>query len=618
MRIVGVAVLLALGLAAPAAAQSKGSPPGDARARMEAQIRAFKREKASRTPAQRKISSRLLYASRMRRGLPVAEGVPTLRSRVPWAADGTTLVDLRADVSQALLDAIAAHGGRVESAHERYGAVRAHLPADALESIAARADVRNIRPADLAFLRKVDTSEGDVAHRADDLRALESVDGSGVMVGVLSDGVGGLAARQSTGDLPPVVTILPDQEGSGNEGTAMLEIVYDLAPGASLAFATAFTGEANFATNILALQAAGADVIVDDVGYFAEAVFQDGIIAAAIDTVTAAGVVYVAAAGNDGNLSAGTAGVWEGDFVDSGSVFAGSPLHQFAPGAADTIITADTDNVFTLKWSDPLGTAANDYDFYLFDDTGTTVLDPAVDIQDGIGDDDFPIEQISSMGFDDTGNRLAVVKYSGADRVISVNTHGGELEFATASQIFGHPGARGALAVAATDWILAGGAGGEFDGSESVQFFSSDGPRRVHLEEDGTPITPGNFSSTGGELRGKPDVTGADCVSTATPGYGVFCGTSAAAPHVAGIAALLFELGGGGTTGDDVRDAIEQGTLDIEAPGHDRDSGHGIVESVAAAAVLLPEPAAAAMLGAGALLVAGLARRRRSRGGLPT
>jgi hypothetical protein len=612
LRITGVAALLALALAVPAAAQTKVPPPLGARA--QAQIRALQHEKASRTPAQRKIASRLLHASRMRRGQPVAEGIPTLRSRVAWAADGTTLVDLRADVSPALLDAIAAHGGRVVSAFARYGAVRAHLPAAALEAIAARADVKSLRPADLAFVRKVDTSEGDVAHRADDLRVLESVDGSGVTVGVLSDGIGGLGGRQGTGDLPVPVTILPGQNGTGSEGTAMLEIVYDLAPGASLMFATAFTGQANFATNILALASAGADVIVDDVGYFAEPVFQDGIIAAAIDTVTAAGVLYVSAAGNDGNLSSSSSGVWEGDFVDSGSVFSGNPLHLFALGAADTVVTADSPDVFSLKWSDELGASGNDYDLYLFDDTGNTLLDSSVNFQDG---DDDPYEEISSMGFDDSGNRLAVAQYVGATRVLSLNTHGGELEFSTASQLFGHPGARGAMAVAATDWILAGGAGGEFDGSESVQFFSSDGPRRVHYEEDGTPITPGNFSSTGGELRAKPDVTAADCVSTSTPGYGVFCGTSAAAPHVAAIAALLLELGGGGTTAADVRDALEQGTLDIGAAGHDRDAGHGIVEAVAAAAVLLPEPGAAAMLGAGALLIAGLERRRRRSRGSP-
>ena len=59
----------------------------------------------------------------------------------------------------------------------------------------------------------------------------------------------------------------------------MLEIVHDLAPGADLYFATAFNGQAQFATNIEALCDVGADVIVDDVYYILEAAFQDDLIA---------------------------------------------------------------------------------------------------------------------------------------------------------------------------------------------------------------------------------------------------------------------------------------------------------------------------------------------------
>ena len=98
--------------------------------------------------------------------------------------------------------------------------------------------------------------------------SLYGVTGAGIGIGVLSNGVDTLAARQASGDLP-AVTVLPGQAGTGDEGTAMLEIVHDLAPGANLFFATASGGQAQFAANIEALCTAGAKVIVDDVFYVA-------------------------------------------------------------------------------------------------------------------------------------------------------------------------------------------------------------------------------------------------------------------------------------------------------------------------------------------------------------
>jgi subtilisin family serine protease len=88
--------------------------------------------------------------------------------------------------------------------------------------------------------------------------------------------------------------------------------------------------------------------------------------------------------------------------------------------------------------------------------------------------------------------------------------------------------------------VDAGGRTTPFTGSESLEPFSSDGPRRIFYNPDGTAITPGNVSSTGGRVRLKPDITAADGVATATPGFADFHGTSAAAPHAAAIAALLL------------------------------------------------------------------------------
>src|SRR5258708_32289749 len=164
----------------------------------------------------------------------------------------------------------------------------------------------------------------------------------------------------------------------------MLEIVHDLAPGAQLYFATAFTSLTGFATNIKALRSAGCDIIIDDVAYFVESPFQDGqapgvtstfnsgAIAQAVKDVTAAGAVYFSSAGSSGRLNAGTSGTWEGDFVDGGTAagpLAGAgELHSFGTNTFDVLLA--TGFVNTLTWSDPLGGSMNDYDLYLLSSDG--------------------------------------------------------------------------------------------------------------------------------------------------------------------------------------------------------------------------------------------------------
>ena len=135
-------------------------------------------------------------------------------------------------------------------------------------------------------------------------------------IGVLSDSNDFLEDSIAKGELPADVTTLPGQDGrpGSGEGTAMLEIVHDLAPGAKLFFATAFASATSFADNIRALRAAGCDIIVDDIIYFSESPFQDGEIAKAVEDVTADGALYFSSAGNSGNANDGTSGVWEGDF----------------------------------------------------------------------------------------------------------------------------------------------------------------------------------------------------------------------------------------------------------------------------------------------------------------
>ena len=574
------------------------------------QIEALLAKKEERTPSQRKVSSQLLSAGRETPERPTtAARKDTADTDAP---EGLVTVDIRADVTPEVLSRIRDLGGIVVNSVPRYRSIRAQLPPAAVEPLAKLDAIQTIRPGDKArtrgqmsalppvarsdgpdtpVTRKDDTSAGDAAHRASSARRTHGVTGSGIGIGVISNGVRTLADRQASVDLPARVNVLPGQEGRGDEGTAMLEIVHDLAPGAELYFATGVGGQAQVAANIEALCEAGADVIVDDVGYFLEAAFQDDLFAQGVNAATADGCFYFTAGGNDGNLNDGTSGVWEGDYT------AGSPLmvegetagvrHDFGGGMEGNPLSGagffGSAGPIVLQWADPLGASSSDYDLFLINEDGDVVAS-STDTQDGTQD---PIESIS---FGRSSNTLVVVKASGADRYLRLQAIDGRLEIATAGTLYGHSAAENAVSVSAVDVRTAAGSGKVFNGTESVTRGNSDGPRRIFFEPDGTPITAGDFSETGGEVLRKPDLTAASCVSTATPGFSPFCGASAAAPHAAAIAALMVEGAGGPkhVAKKALLRAMNGSALDIEAEGFDRDAGAGILMApgaVGAAAV---------------------------------
>ena len=551
------------------------------------QISALIGEKDTRTPAQLKMDSQLLYALKQSRGQTMAPGVPTLQF-LPTAEtnglfNGLFKVDIDATVSSNLLAAITQAGGIIENSVPQFDAIRAGIPLPLAEQLAGRPDVRFVRVADKGHTHtgSVD-SEGDITQTADLARAAFGVDGAGVKVGVLSDSVDHLAQSQATGDLPTDLTVLPGQSGvpGTGEGSAMLEIVHDLAPGASLYFAAGLNGQANFAQNILNLRAAGCDIIVDDIGYFAEPPFQDGIIARAVNTVTADGALYFSSAGNEGNKTHGTSGTWEGDFLDGGP--AGTPvngrngnIHDFGNATLFNTATGFGGGAF-LFWADPLAASTNDYDLFVLDANGTTVLGASTTAQTGTQN---PIEGL--IGNLSPGLRVVVVKVSGDVRFLHLDTIGGQLQVNTAGQGRGHAAATNSFSVAAVDIAhafpnpFAGG------GQDPVENFSSDGPRRVFFQQDGTPITPNNFTNTGGTVRQFPVIASSDGVSTSVPGFQPFFGTSAAAPHAASIAALVKSLNSG-LTPTEIRNILTSTALDIEAFGVDNDSGSGLLMALAA------------------------------------
>lgn len=585
-----------------------------------AQIQAILLEKATRSAEENKLDSNLLYGMRavQRRNAGFARTEPSyvasfMQQHV--AADDAVQVSIQGTFGDDLPGQLMAIGSRDVKGSVLHGEIIARVPIADLLAIAARADVRfiglvdpgasgryfpsadeqRVRLADLPReIAKIGSanSQGVVAHAADKSHST-GITGTGIKVCVLSDGVNSLLARQTSGDLPASVDVVAGQAGSGDEGTAMLEIIYDMAPGATLGFATAQGGQPQMAANIQTLRNAphNCNIIVDDWTYFLEPPFQEGTIAQAVTTVTASGALYFSDAANSGNLAHGTSGTWEGDFVNGGAVAAPivetGTLHSFGANNYNTFTGYNTSFCFTvLSWSDPMGASNNDYDLFILNSTGTSVLFQSTTRQSGTQNPQEFVNNCTNL----TGARIVVVNYQGtaATRALRIDTERGRLAVATNGNTFGHNGGVNTITTAAVNVATAGG--GVFAGGAAnpVESFSSDGPRRLFYTPAGVAITPGNvlFGTNGGTVLNKVDIAAADGVTTTTPGFTTFFGTSAAAPHAGAIAALAWSAKPTATAAA-IRSALVGSALDNEAAGWDVAGGAGIVMAPASVRAML-------------------------------
>ena len=558
--------------------------------------------KASLTPAEQKLSTNLILASRLSKGTLSANMVRYARA-LTADASGKFAVEVKGSKTSSFLDSASglqmSEGSTPQSAI-RTGRYSARVTQAQLLKLVQQSDVTFVHEAGLRHTNTGSvTSQGYVAMGANKVIPT-GVTGSGIRVGVLSDSAypAQVASLIASGDLPSDTVVVPGQAGpadnSGeNEGTAMMEIIHDLAPDAKLFFASAFNGEDSFAANILTLRNTyGCDIIVDDVSYSDEPAFQDGEIAQAVDAVTASGALYFSSAANSGNLTSGTSGTWEGDFSVGGisptsiTTNEGTAvvLNNFgtaaAPQAYDVLTAATTDIV--LHWSDADGASGNDYDLFLLNAAGTSITTFSTDRQTGTGN---PIEELYTGKTFATGSRVVVALYSGLPRAMHIDTERGRLSIATSGATIGHNAGASTFSAAAVYWQAAHRGVMAFTGGTTNpdETFSSDGPRKIFYNPDGSPITPGNFlfSTLGGKTLIKPDAAGADGVVVRTTGFNPFYGTSAAAPHLAAVAALV-KSANPSLTNTQIRNILTSTALDNMEPGVDRDSGYGIVTAPAA------------------------------------
>ncbi|MEZ6069156.1 MAG: DVUA0089 family protein [Pirellulales bacterium] len=533
----------------------------------------------------------------------------TSPSAGPWQSSGS--VD---DAVAHLVTQLEGYGATITGSYGRM--VSALLPISAIPAVASIAGMQSMTASAMASSVGLVDSQGDVAMRSDLARLANDVDGTGITVGVLSDSynaLGGAATDVINGDLPPNVTVLADAGGS-DEGRAMMQLVADVAPGADLAFHTAFLGQASFAQGIVDLaNVAGADVIVDDVIYFAEPMFQDGVIAQAIDSVVASGVAYFSSAGNNARDS------YESPFQTSGnnlvldSMNLGQ-LHDFDPGAGVDNFQAITLNpgggfFMSFQWDDSFASvsgvgAETDLDLFVFGtDTPTSSADLfAAGISNNLGGD--PYEQVAYFNPNGVPQTvyIAISKYAGPapDLLKYVGFFAGATidEFDTHSgTAYGHTNAAGASSVGAAFYQQTP----EFGVAPAeLESFSSAGDIPILFD------TAGNRLATP-EMRQTPDIVGPDGANTTFFGFDVepdgypnFFGTSASAPHLAGVAALMLSAAGGAgsLTPAETYSVLESTARDMDDPatpgfdfGYDSGTGWGMVDAEAAvASVAVAQP----------------------------
>ena len=411
------------------------------------------------------------------------------------------------------------------------------------------------------------------------LQQYPGIDGSGVTLGILSDSInqyaGGLNDSVTAGAAPALsrINVLQDgPAGSEDEGRAMLEVAYDVAPGANFAFHTAFIDDLNFAQGIKDLSNAGAQVIVDDVAYFSEPAFQVGPIEAAVSTVVnTQNRVYFSSARNsasDGYMSSfrsvnatvgGTAGTWM-NFDPNGGVTTQLP------------VTVTRGGYVNFQFDQPFYTSSgvsSQVNVYFLDSNNKVVASgTANNIATQV-----PQQQINLGAFGGQKLTMAVQVVSGsAPAHIFAAEWGGSIQF---SQQFGSAGGTSYPTSTGHNAPLDGIGVGAIDVRNIPPFstttpipsedFSSAGPRILAFDANGNAIAGGAM------VLQRPQISAPDGIQTTffIQGYFVgneklpsFYGTSCAAPDAAALAVLMRQLSPG-TPQKDILAAMIDSTISI-------------------------------------------------------
>jgi uncharacterized repeat protein (TIGR01451 family) len=444
--------------------------------------------------------------------------------------------------------AVQANGGTVEA--EYANLVQALLPPANLEAVANDPRVAYVRTPAIGTRLAV-AGQGVNASGANAWQSA-GVTGTGVKVGVIDFGFTGYQQRQASGDLPASLTVVDYCNGQVNatgeeHGTAVAEIVYEMAPGVQLYLLCIGTdvqlGLAKDYAKANGIKILSSSITFDNRSR-GDSSGPVGSPVAIIGDAFDNGILWSQAAGNEAQKH------WSGNYVDVD----GDDFHEFVPGdETQSIILFSGERIcISLKW-DSWPTSSQDFDLYFLRSSDLTLVTGSASDQNG---SQTPTERLC---YTNPGPmqyfEVIIAKYQAtqAPRFDLFVDIGYALEYrVTAGSLVEMAATSKAFAVGAICWQ-----------NNQLEWYSSQGPTI-----DG---------------RIKPDIAGQSVVSSASygpfsscanSGLDGFNGTSAAQPHVAGAAALVKQANPSFTPAQ-LQSSLEGRAIDQGPGGKDNQFGAG-------------------------------------------
>ena len=540
-----VATIAALATAiAPAAADPIGHPTATAAtagARGATPISA-----AVKAQARRLASTRSTRASTTSR--PTGIAIPHVDSDVTANAGESSVHVTVHGSSAALSAAVTAVGGQVVATVA--GVVSAIVPTSELARLAATPGITHIARAVPAFTTGVN-SEGVAASGATawhNAGLTGSVGGNGVRVAIVDGGFGNLSAETANGDLPSGLTVTTNYCGtdpntgvdSTEHGTAVTEIVHQMAPSARL-YLYCVSDSVGFQAAESQIENAGIKIVNSSLAFPGDSrgdgTGPDGSTAQTVARARKAGILWVQSAGNNG------VDHWGGTLARDPVAPALTLLNPAEPHTSLDDDTANTDivDVFAgnsglavLQWDRwPTSTLLLRLTVQAFDPhTGDLIGNPIVATQSPGSRPVLSINLDNTAGTDELSYLVSIGLPGGTIPAVRFDlSYWGAVD--PSDYASSYPTSTGAMSSitepASSPYVLAVGAADAGTGPDTC---FGDTTSAEPLE---------SYSSRGPTIDGriKPDLVGYDGTTSNLSEDNPFCGTSAAAPHVTGAAALV-------------------------------------------------------------------------------